>query len=483
MAKEEFFDKLREMIARCKWTFAKTMPFAPHEYIVRDKCPLTEDEFVFFVNMQRQLGVKERWGKYNNSYLYIDDYKYWTMGASIEETKVINRAKVNVLRDVRRMHQEIQAIRKDVEERLPHQVNTIQDLYPDEPKVSSILAGFFKQRINGNYQVFNSFINYCFGSSFPHQIDKPVIEAEIEVKDSKRVDILVYEKGKYAIVFENKIWDAVEQPNQLANYIEGMHEPQYGFTDEQIFIVYLPSTEGHKPSDTSWGKTYQKAFADRYRAVSFREGIIEWLESNEIKNIDDECFTHSRFLFVDYLKKVFNLTVTDNMENKKIDEYIHKELELNDNDYSESISKITGVINEISDCSKQLERIRKDYYLKVVDGYCQKLREHNSQYPVLNTYKNAQYIGTGIVVPYKDINDAIYVLIGFEGVNLIYGATYNPKYPNLVKEMRESQEISRFYTVNGGQFKKGVDWLFYKGTTIEEGYERLCQLIKAIINE
>ena len=35
------YDRLREMITRCEWTFAKTMPFAPHEYIVREKCPLT----------------------------------------------------------------------------------------------------------------------------------------------------------------------------------------------------------------------------------------------------------------------------------------------------------------------------------------------------------------------------------------------------------------------------------------------------------
>ena len=25
------YDRLREMITRCEWTFAKTMPFAPHE--------------------------------------------------------------------------------------------------------------------------------------------------------------------------------------------------------------------------------------------------------------------------------------------------------------------------------------------------------------------------------------------------------------------------------------------------------------------
>ena len=94
MTSEPDYDKLREMIARCQWTFAKTMPWAPHEYIVRGKCPLADEDFVYFVNMQREHGVKEHWGKYFHPYLYIDDYKYWTMGAPIEETIIINRAKV-----------------------------------------------------------------------------------------------------------------------------------------------------------------------------------------------------------------------------------------------------------------------------------------------------------------------------------------------------------------------------------------------------
>ena len=96
MPKQVDSDKLREMIARCQWTFAKTMPWAPHEYIVRGKCPLTDEEFDYFVNMQRNYGKEERWGKYNFPYLYIDDYKYWTMGAPVEETIVINRAKPKI---------------------------------------------------------------------------------------------------------------------------------------------------------------------------------------------------------------------------------------------------------------------------------------------------------------------------------------------------------------------------------------------------
>ena len=104
MNNEFNYVKLRGMVDRCKWTFAKTMPFAPHEYIVRDRCSLTTEEFEYLVKMQRERGVKERWGKYNNSYLYIDDYKYWTMGAPIKETTVINRAKACVVNDVDKLY-------------------------------------------------------------------------------------------------------------------------------------------------------------------------------------------------------------------------------------------------------------------------------------------------------------------------------------------------------------------------------------------
>ncbi len=94
MTQELDYNKLREMISRCHWTFAKTMPWAPHEYIVRGKCALIDEEFLYFIDMQRRYGKKERWGKYNFPYLYIDNYKYWTMGAAYDETIIINRANI-----------------------------------------------------------------------------------------------------------------------------------------------------------------------------------------------------------------------------------------------------------------------------------------------------------------------------------------------------------------------------------------------------
>ena len=115
------YDKLRSMIARCEWKFAKTMPFAPHEYIVKERCPLSAEEFEYFVNMQREHGIRERWGKYNNPYLYIDDYKYWTMGAPLEDTTVINRAKACVVNDVHQLNEEIKNMEKNHIDEYIHQ--------------------------------------------------------------------------------------------------------------------------------------------------------------------------------------------------------------------------------------------------------------------------------------------------------------------------------------------------------------------------
>lgn len=88
-------DAIRQYIGKCIWTFAKTMPQCPHEYIVKGKCPLSAEEFEHFVWTQRVLGKVEDWRSYRQPYLYIDGYKYWTMGCELEATTVINRAKVD----------------------------------------------------------------------------------------------------------------------------------------------------------------------------------------------------------------------------------------------------------------------------------------------------------------------------------------------------------------------------------------------------
>jgi len=91
MSKEEVLEKIKEYIDCVRWKFASTMPEHPHEYTVREWNYEEEDAFIIFVKYIRGYGYQKRFFKKMITYCDIGDYTYWTMGAPIEETVVINR--------------------------------------------------------------------------------------------------------------------------------------------------------------------------------------------------------------------------------------------------------------------------------------------------------------------------------------------------------------------------------------------------------
>jgi hypothetical protein len=84
-------DALQEFIDSTRWTFAETMPEWPHEYIVRGR--LDDNLFERLVCHIREHGCEGKF--YRKSLIYYEDrgMVYWTMGAPIEETTVVNRCK------------------------------------------------------------------------------------------------------------------------------------------------------------------------------------------------------------------------------------------------------------------------------------------------------------------------------------------------------------------------------------------------------
>lgn len=82
---------LREFVDSVAWTYAKTMPVWPHAYIVRSR--VDEALFVQFVGHIRLNGYEGRF--YQRGITYFDDggMTYWTMGAPVDQTTIINRCK------------------------------------------------------------------------------------------------------------------------------------------------------------------------------------------------------------------------------------------------------------------------------------------------------------------------------------------------------------------------------------------------------
>ena len=88
---ETLFDNMSDFINNVKWTYAKTMPEWPHEYIVRKN--VDEEMFIELVEHIRKFGYEGKYYSKTIIYFDIDGYTYWTMGAPIEDTIIINRAK------------------------------------------------------------------------------------------------------------------------------------------------------------------------------------------------------------------------------------------------------------------------------------------------------------------------------------------------------------------------------------------------------
>jgi len=85
--------RLRSFVRAAPWRFAKTMAQWPHEYTVRGGTP--RRDFEHFVRAIREQGYQARFKGRLHTYLDLDGYKYWTMGAPVESTQIINRTELD----------------------------------------------------------------------------------------------------------------------------------------------------------------------------------------------------------------------------------------------------------------------------------------------------------------------------------------------------------------------------------------------------
>ncbi len=75
-----------------RWQFAKTYAKkAPHEYTITEWKPELDATFKQFVLFIRQNGQIDLYHGHPFTVLYMNGWKYWTMGSPVEETTLINR--------------------------------------------------------------------------------------------------------------------------------------------------------------------------------------------------------------------------------------------------------------------------------------------------------------------------------------------------------------------------------------------------------
>lgn len=83
-------EDLRQFVEACRWTFAKTYAATwPHEYIVRAR--VDDGLFVRLVEHIRAHGYAGKFYAKTITYFVEGGMVYWTMGAPVEKTVIVNR--------------------------------------------------------------------------------------------------------------------------------------------------------------------------------------------------------------------------------------------------------------------------------------------------------------------------------------------------------------------------------------------------------
>ena len=126
---------------------------------------------------------------------------------------------IEVARDLNELYRQKKAA-------LPYSINVISELHAGENANSRILRGLLQYSRNGKYTILQSFIerlSIIADCDIDVSIQTPELTNE-EGNERGRIDLLIKERKSYAIIIENKIWDAYDQDEQIEKYIDYVDE-------------------------------------------------------------------------------------------------------------------------------------------------------------------------------------------------------------------------------------------------------------------
>lgn len=279
--------------------------------------------------------------------------------------------------------------------KLPYNINIIDELHINENGHSRILYKLLLYETDvGRYDILNSLLCYI-KDTYPHKkafrrikLNNPQITQEKE-----RIDLWVRDNS-FAIIFENKIYNAVDQDAQIHRYIEKTKAQKYGYKDSEIYVIYL-SQSGQEPDDYSWGK-YKNSYKPRYLNLSFRKDILPWLRGYVLPAIryKDIYLLSAVIQYIDYLEGIFYLRTSNKDLLMDLTKLLKKDLGIEESkDPAEIYHVIQNKLNDIYDVTNALESIKNNYRQAIYNEWKEKTR---SLYPDLrpclyNTYTDVSF--------------------------------------------------------------------------------------------
>lgn len=222
------------------------------------------------------------------------------------------------------------------------------------------------------------------------KVDKPKITAE-----KHRIDGLIQEERKYAIIIENKVCGAVEQEGQLGRYIDKCRELLYD--QSSIYILYLFDRPGNDPSPQTWGKYKAENFEGRYLVLSYKQDIIPWLKTFLKKHKGTEEKTkvlrEGIAQYLDYLRLLFKIDRYTTMKSE-LTQFLENELKLGS--FQEPIALLEDKLKSIDELRAEVKRLLKYYRIKAWGKVTETAQECSSAKVFIDAEIGKRYTKFGI---------------------------------------------------------------------------------------
>lgn len=380
----------------------------------------------------------------------------------------------------------------EIRKKYPYDINVIDELHINENAHSRILCKILKYKNeNGKYEFLTYLIKYIIKNCKKDSFKDIVVRNPTITQEEGRIDLWIRDDN-YAIIIENKFYNATDQAEQISRYINKTIKDSSGnyINGDNIFVIYL-SQSGQEPESQSWGN-YKEAFCNRYVNLSFKTDMLDWLKNYVLPNVKykEEFLRCSIFEYIDYIEGFFNLRERD----KKMGNEIHKEIlkacGISDSsDRKDCVKKLQEEINKLNEAISDINQLKEKYRLEIFSKWIEEFtQEFESEFD-----KDPHYIARLRFKVPSEKNIIVYLQDhqhygGEYGVLLeVELEPWSKIKGTLIEKLEEKGWIKRKVSLGEGQWQ-GNDsciWKFFDYNdfdNIKESFLKIGEAIRRLIN-
>lgn len=375
---------------------------------------------------------------------------------------------------------EFSITKENEKQKLPFHLNLIDQLHINENAHSRILMHLLRYQDKERKYVFLSSLIELICKKKQKEGFRFVLESIQNpsfTHDKENIDLWVRDEN-YAIIFENKVYNAVDQEAQLCRYIDKTNK---NYKLENIFVIYLPKYD-KEPDRQSWGN-FEESFRPRYAKLSYYYDILPWLKDNVRPRIEDkELFLQTAIIqYIDYLEGLFKKREIDKTMNMELNKLIELHLGLLGKPETEKVDRLMNEIHYVEEVTSQMKALLETSRQEIFEWWREQTRTKYSKFLPCKKYdEHTGWFITDVTVNIDGKEADIY--IGEDPFYLYCGFYFNVPVEERQIQNDENKIAERLCLTESNEKKE----LFVSYSKDKDAYNmvwnKFCEIVDKITN-